>query len=94
MRKRLYSSFLLEGEVRKFFCDYRKLTIGVAKQLLTEEKKKTQLMMENSMYITHSWPHEQLPQISCIIISEPQEFGSSFEEQFFLSCEVVVTWYA
>lgn len=40
MRKRLYASFFLKGEVRKFFCDYRKLTIGVAKQLLTEKKTK------------------------------------------------------
>lgn len=40
MRKRLYASFFLKGEVRKFFCDYRKLTIGVAKQLLTEKKPK------------------------------------------------------
>ena len=40
MRKRLYASFFLKGEVRKFFCDYRKLTIGVAKQLLTEKKNQ------------------------------------------------------
>ena len=53
MRKRLYSSFLLKGEVRKFFCDYRKLTIGVAKQLLTEEKKKT--ADDGELYVYHSF---------------------------------------
>lgn len=51
-------------------------------------------MMENSMYITQLWLHEQLPQNFCIIISEHQEFGNSFEEKFFLSREAVVTWYA
>lgn len=44
------------------------------------------------MYITHLWLHEQLPQNFCII-SEHWEFGSSFEEQFFISREAVITWY-